>query len=952
MGGFWLLLTLTIVPVLNTAFKSAWNRFLTLYLLDAGYRAKDVGSMRALSSFVKIIFQLGAPALAESNATGLSRPNLPIYLAACAIGVSTLCIVGIHASRAMFFVVLFKVSASGMSGATILLDGIAIDGCKRAAVSFSYVQTLQTVSWCASTWLFGCAIDRWGWASFFGGIYVLRGSVLLAILFLSYLPSPGKTDVTSQSCTLADYAKSLTAVVADPGLSCLMLSSCSLGFVFIVIEQITVIEMSRDFGVSNGAIGISAMISMIGGVVAFRLVPPLLRSLGCVRLMMLGQLTGCAFLLLSMFIGSRGIEVSCVASVPLAFLRGVAYAFCTGGQMEYVLRRAPVDMLKSIQALAIILWFTVGGGFGNSLWLHLYEHAGSRLSYTVAICWLGLSLAAHQMWHLRIGSDWASRRGIRWNLLIRNIFVSLILIDRVRLGRPELITQIIRLTTPHDRSYNPEAIDRISMIATRGEWQVPNATEKYTFATDRYSARGWQTGILRSRGFKQVDVRSMDWDVYAGANVHAGGGEKVDWKLQSPRNPFSNMDFFRKLRPGAILQCEGYRSTIFNKRGLCEVAHKHELNGEFSPVCFLLPEHAAFAESVIRKQPDSIWLFKQYAYGTHAGKGIEFAKAGGALQRLERNDTIIQQHVVPYIWPFWSRKSEHRAYVVITSIVPLRAYLGGIWVLHAPAPYSSDAKDMENTCIHMVHAQSSTKCPQDTMKTNMKEVSFEYWAEKLQLSASTQHKIRQNIKKSIVLALLAGHAGAARHPWQKWLRGSSFSCLSRIRFDMSIGGPDENKASILEVNEYPYVAHAVPAIRRILEQDWLAAMNVTGMLSYKRSTYAPQLEARLREFCIQKKCTRQTWDDLWHLEEERMHRGSLDPIFPTANQEFDRFISEDDRQPFRIVQEWLRRQESWATPATPPPPQLTEKTVLHEEYTTENTENSISRQGRFFKPPS
>eukprot|EP00293_Proteomonas_sulcata_P009848 CAMPEP_0184304630 /NCGR_PEP_ID=MMETSP1049-20130417/14089_1 /TAXON_ID=77928 /ORGANISM="Proteomonas sulcata, Strain CCMP704" /LENGTH=377 /DNA_ID=CAMNT_0026616471 /DNA_START=517 /DNA_END=1647 /DNA_ORIENTATION=- len=354
------------ITMFNSSCKAAWNRYFMLYLFARGFDASQVGVLKSSGIVFKVAAQLLAPIVVDSN----------IFSCCTAKGSSVLvCIIAIlsglgftfgleNAPDKLHIMAGLKIGSSVSSGMLVVSDGLIMHECKQNGFKYSGIQTMAGCAWCTTMLVIGKVVDLYGYSALFLYIYCAR--FVMAFLLLSLTSGCQAADVADPThcaegtsmVALAEtqkpfsFSDSFKFVMADHELRQLLFSSLSLGAFFVVVESITVVQMAREFKLSNEELGWASIVALAGQLTVFSSINRIISQMGHSSVIALGEFVGASFLVLSGLIQ----EEQAYLSIWLSFVRGASYALVTGAQMDLLVHRCPKELLNTLQAVNTLIW--------------------------------------------------------------------------------------------------------------------------------------------------------------------------------------------------------------------------------------------------------------------------------------------------------------------------------------------------------------------------------------------------------------------------------------------------------------------------------------------------------------------------------------------------------------------------------------------------------------------
>ena len=362
--------------------KAIWNRYFQLLLLESGFSVAEVGIIKSSSLVAKAFLQLIIPTLEDSGIfQNYLPPNLSSHILVVVASILSIPIFLATESFCQpkgFYVLIFLKGLISFLGVFVgLADGIVARTIQIENLSYSRQQSFHAVAWCAALLFGGYLVDVFGFPIIFPIVAVSKGLVGGIVIFLGRLrPLPRE----SSSSPFSALKRGALEIWENVGLCKILVFFSLWGSCFVVIEGLTFIQMDRDFGLSKFSMGVSAVISLAGGLIVYRNAKRLLFVLGHQNLISLGIFTSTIFLLAQSFLTKeRGM-----LSLPLCLLRGFSYAAIWASCMDVVVTEVRNELLTSVQALITFSWFTVGQGWGLVFWMRFYDEYGPSHAY--ALC--------------------------------------------------------------------------------------------------------------------------------------------------------------------------------------------------------------------------------------------------------------------------------------------------------------------------------------------------------------------------------------------------------------------------------------------------------------------------------------------------------------------------------------------------------------------------------------
>ena len=228
----------------------------------------------------------------------------------------------------------------------------------------------------------------------------------------------------------------------------------------------------------------------------------------------------------------------------------------------------------------------------------------------------------------------------------------------------------------------PFDVSRIYSIVRLYAWSTPPANTRAVALGSRGIIRRDYPAIaqaFRNRSISIVNIQPSQ----SGHNRHP---KRQDWDVfvcvsLSTDDCLGKRDFLKysRERRKKVNRIYGLRKTLWNKDAFCRTVTSSlgARVGDYTFPCWVLPRDLESFRGVAKRNPQASWIAKPAAQG--GGKGIYLIEGldATALKHFQKKytKTTVVQPYLPNPHLVAGKKWDLRTYVLVTSVLPMRAYV-------------------------------------------------------------------------------------------------------------------------------------------------------------------------------------------------------------------------------------------------------------------------------------
>ena len=370
-----------------------------------------------------------------------------------------------------------------------------------------------------------------------------------------------------------------------------------------------------------------------------------------------------------------------------------------------------------------------------------------------------------------------------------------------------------------------DSTDNDSTVPTNTSLFKQDRRDKVIFCGQRHSATPMNM-LLSEFKFSKLPRDSPDWDLIYGGYPHCGitdGLPPVDWAMKTGLNKHLNEQGWSNLKPHQVwFPCMGCKDSYCEKNELCGILRSTDPSS-----CFLLPQDMDRLKAEMDGK--KLWVLKRDGklLELHVGSGVSYVKTPEEIPDTSQGGYLVQPYKGPFLGPDnYRRKAEVRVYLAVTSVNPLRLYLyPRMWVILAASLYTSSA-DVEDRCIHDAHIHADKKCD-GSMTPNERQMTFEDYALKSNMTIDMQGAFVKKTRELFLRVIESANPSVQKHHVNQGIKTSGASCFSYMRADLGV--TDAGEPVLYEINEFPNVNHAHPAIGSIVLDSHRELFHMIGL---------------------------------------------------------------------------------------------------------------------------
>jgi len=426
-----------------------WNRFGVFYLLDAGLSPADVGFLKTLGFFSKVVAQPLWGIIADSTSL---RSALILSFTISAVSLEIVR-QGVNHHWPFYIFCFIRMLRGAMNAVSPLVDAIIVEEVRGSTEGYGKQKLYSSAAWGIGAFMMGGVVDRFGLESIFLQTYVLSAVCVVLVYWMSRRQegkdkgvggsTVGTRDVGMEDLESGDihirkrkgqqddtfaadetatpekgnappFAKrhkprsspiqvlySVLSMLKLPGLSVVAMQIFSLGFVMVLADSILYLQIEQEWKLSRQFNGLTTTVSVLSALPSYFFSERTLVKRGAIFMFRFAQITTCIRLLLTATL----TKSTSFWILPMQLLHGISFSMNWTAATEVFQAASPSSITASAQVIVTQLYFTLGQGLGYLFWSNMYTSYGASPAYCLGSFLLAVNLSA--TWRLfpeRLGS--------------------------------------------------------------------------------------------------------------------------------------------------------------------------------------------------------------------------------------------------------------------------------------------------------------------------------------------------------------------------------------------------------------------------------------------------------------------------------------------------------------------------------------------------------------------
>ena len=364
-----------------TAFSGVgWNRFGVFLLLDAGFTPSQVGFMKTLGFFVKLVAQPLWGVLADSCSLFGS------LLVSFGFSVLSLEIVRQALIRQWPFAIFcgIRIARAGCNSISPLVDAIILEEVEYSESGlpqgerqgYGRQKMFASLAWGVGAFFFGWFVDHFGLANIFVLTYFLCGLCMILTAAIYHkrhkregkktahaelecgekTPSTAGTKKLTSRQTPWQIFRSIYQLLRMKGILTIAFQIFLFGFTMVLADSIMYLQIEREFKLTRRFNGLTTLISVLSAMPSYYFSESLLNARGAAFMFRCAQVLTCfRFFLMSLITAETANWI-----IPLQLLHGVCFSMNWSAGTDVFQAASPPGITSSAQVIVTMLYFTLG----------------------------------------------------------------------------------------------------------------------------------------------------------------------------------------------------------------------------------------------------------------------------------------------------------------------------------------------------------------------------------------------------------------------------------------------------------------------------------------------------------------------------------------------------------------------------------------------------------------
>ncbi|GBG26316.1 Tubulin polyglutamylase TTLL6 [Hondaea fermentalgiana] len=365
---------------------------------------------------------------------------------------------------------------------------------------------------------------------------------------------------------------------------------------------------------------------------------------------------------------------------------------------------------------------------------------------------------------------------------------------------------------------------------------------------------------------------------------------------------FSSTGLSKVHRYQRINRVLGLRAVLWSKDSFCKTISQgtqgEAMFADYTFHCWLFPSEWSSAKEYAQQHPDASFIVKPLTMG--GGKGITVVDGEKELSKIRLKTHIVQNYLGnPHL--IQNRKWDIRTYVLVTSTVPMRAYVfeRGI-VRFASSAYDPHARKGGKRSQYLTNTSVNKKY----VNQNVTEITwaFEDLRNYLTKSGQDYEALFKRAQTAISIVMLS-----AEQEWRRYYSSHSEStcpnCFQIMGVDLIVD--DKMNPRVIEVNGQPSMKLSSDKSDHYSITKMRMMSDMVAMLFGTESSIADDLLVALKDIDREmlSELTKVEWEYLLDYYKERRSLGGWQKVYPNRENHdiHSAFLVQQKRNPTRLA---------------------------------------------------
>ncbi|KAL9187689.1 hypothetical protein ACHAXT_006067 [Thalassiosira profunda] len=395
---------------LHAISQAGWNRFSSVYMLSHGFTPTQIGYVNSMSKISKAVAQPLWGVASDSVFDPLTA-----VIASTILGTATLTSVrtAIDAGSASS-VTFWRVVRSAVTAASPAIDALVLKLVEGTSEGYGKQRLWGSVAWGLSSLCVGPLLDVFGEGALFLYTYFVSGVLLFFFLLLRrVLPAEGarkqrdenaekKSRGDNPNVRVCNTVRMTLHDISGPHLRFVLLHNFGYGAIMVLFDNILMLQLERDFGMSRSVQGVFTMVSICSTLPVYHYSREIKERMGHLGMIQSSILVAFVRLLLTKVACSGAVPDDIRATLLLVIQLLHGYHFASNWTASVEMLDAMASRRRSLmQFLLNLAYFVCGAGLGNLEWSFMYEKKGAQDAYNGGIVLCLVDFLFVQLFHKR-----------------------------------------------------------------------------------------------------------------------------------------------------------------------------------------------------------------------------------------------------------------------------------------------------------------------------------------------------------------------------------------------------------------------------------------------------------------------------------------------------------------------------------------------------------------------
>lgn len=356
--------------IVTTAAAVPWGRFATVFFLNSGLSASNLGILRVIGLVGKVLAYPAWGVIADR--TGDIR--LTLLASVLLSGVSLVLFRSSTVLSSFTCLIFVKLLRSLLNAVWPLAEAMTLKIIAGTGEGYGKQRLWCAISWGLSSFVVGYCIDRFGITAIFAATWWLM--VVECALILLFVPRP-PSDVlarvkTEKSISTAEFLLRAKTVFMSRETSHFYFVTFVYGLVFALSEVVLMIAMEKDFHATKTLQGLAITASTVIEIPVFYYSDTLLKSYSVSKMLAIAHAA-----MMFRLLGYTLVPLSAPwILVVIQLCHGLCFSLMWVAAVSYASKHAPRGMEATAQTLLSNVW-VLGNGLGAVAWTAMYDYVGS-----------------------------------------------------------------------------------------------------------------------------------------------------------------------------------------------------------------------------------------------------------------------------------------------------------------------------------------------------------------------------------------------------------------------------------------------------------------------------------------------------------------------------------------------------------------------------------------------